>query len=132
MLLSFFFPLFLPRSNQLTEFSFLITKLSSPLKILITNSGFLLMSNLSKLVFKSFNFRWRNLASDPGASTRFINDINRFIRKEAIRDVAVRKLSCMLKCIIRNYNTMMVFVVTPETPKYLNCLLYTSDAADEL
>ena len=123
MLLSFLFPLFLPRSNQFTEFSLLITKLSSPFEILITNRCFLLLSNLSKLVLEPFNLRWRDLASDPGASTRFIDDINRLIGKEAIRDVAVSKLSCMFKCIIRNHNAMMVLVVTPQTPEYLDCLL---------
>ncbi len=80
-----------------------------------------------KLTNFSFEFHqiiWKWCHPHFDACCSFIDQINRFIRKPTISDISYWEINCSNHCSIRNLHSMVCFIITFDSSKNWNCILF--------
>ena len=83
-------------------------------EILHGDREFLLSRNLLQLLFHRFQFRRESVGLEFGTRARFVDQIDRFVRKEPVGDVPIRQLHGLNNGVFRDFHSMMLFVSVPK------------------
>ncbi len=119
------FPLLAPAGQNTVELLlrllFLVTKGRGFLKILGLDRRFFLDANVLDFLFDFLHVRRARHRVDARARASFIHDINRFVRKETPRDIALGKFHRGFERFVSQLCLVVRFVFRPQSFENQNC-----------
>ncbi|MNJ49343.1 hypothetical protein D3C77_445670 [compost metagenome] len=115
-----FFPLILRDIQLFANFLFCIAQRRSFLELLALHRGILLFANILKTILQLFQIRRHRVRVQSYLRTRFIDQVDRFIRQEAILNIAVRQLNCLFNRFIRNFHAVVSLITVAKSMQNLN------------